>query len=311
MEDYESRPTFAELTRTFHNFCKTPGRYLYIQGDEYAINYQAGSYTTNISADPNEIQPLLNRGLPDGSAYGAKSNGSLCRTTLTEVSTGTRPLNSPHRFARAPNQLDYPQPAVGTRPEHFHPSQSMELEDAQGLLPTRTSHATGHGMWPIRGRTTGTVSVPSPTPGPLAHTTSMSSPGDGLKTRRFENLSPAGTGTASSGTASPRHPGRQIAPLASREDSWLTEAPDSPAWHPPAITDPRTISRRSPAMSHPHGSSLPREGFPAGHPLSQTPGSTTPISSQWSKPDDSSSYLLPPPHPAPIRPPEDGYLEPK
>nr|VZH94081.1 unnamed protein product [Spirometra erinaceieuropaei] len=74
MEDYESRPTFLELMRLFHDFCQTPGRYLYIQGDEFAID-RVTQYTPFLSSpapwsDFHEMRPVpaTLRGVPDGNA---------------------------------------------------------------------------------------------------------------------------------------------------------------------------------------------------------------------------------------------------
>ncbi|CAL8089961.1 unnamed protein product [Calicophoron daubneyi] len=145
MEDYESRPTFAELTRTFHNFCKTPGRYLYIPGDEYAISYHANSYAS--AGDTHELQTLFPpRGVPDGSAN-VKRNGSLCRS---DASGGTgAPLHSVRSAAG-----EYIQPYMGERSDQFLMGRSDEPEEMQALLPTR-SISTGsgaHSMWPLRPR---------------------------------------------------------------------------------------------------------------------------------------------------------------
>ncbi|VDN95949.1 unnamed protein product [Rodentolepis nana] len=66
MEEQESRPTFLELMKCFHKYCQTPGRYLYIEGDEYAIT-RTTPYTPS-PAPWTELKPLLgaNRGIPDG-----------------------------------------------------------------------------------------------------------------------------------------------------------------------------------------------------------------------------------------------------
>nr|CDS21907.1 epidermal growth factor receptor [Echinococcus granulosus] len=66
MEEHESRPTFLELMKCFHKYCQTPGRYLYIEGDEYAIT-RASPYTPS-PAPWTEMKPLPSsfRGVPDG-----------------------------------------------------------------------------------------------------------------------------------------------------------------------------------------------------------------------------------------------------
>ncbi|VDD79757.1 unnamed protein product [Mesocestoides corti] len=68
MEEHESRPTFMELMKCFHKYCQTPGRYLYIEGDEYAITRNT-PYTPS-PAPWTELQPLPSsyRGVPDGIA---------------------------------------------------------------------------------------------------------------------------------------------------------------------------------------------------------------------------------------------------
>ncbi|THD26934.1 hypothetical protein D915_002361 [Fasciola hepatica] len=307
--DQHSRNSLARFT----TFAKHLGvicifKYVQTSGDEYAINYHASTYSTNISADTHELQPLLHRGMPDGGTYGVKSNGSLNHNTFAEVSTGTMPPNSPNRFTRSPNQLDYPHASTGPRSDQFHLSHSLDPDDSQAQLPTRTN-PTSHGMWPIRGRNTGTMGV-------SGHSLAAASPRveatGGVKPRRFDSLlpNPVNSETPTTvGGASPRNLSRQIVPLASREDSWLTEAPDSPAWHPPTNGNPGIMNRRSPGVVHRPDSSLAHEG-PSIPCTAQLGGRTGQFNPQLSRTDDSSSYLLPP-IPAPIKLPEDGYLEPK
>lgn len=130
--------------------------------------------------------------MPDGSACGPKANGSINHKAFTEVSASSMPPNSPHRFIRSPNQLDYPHSPGALQTARFDSSQSVDPDELQAQLPTRTN-PTSHGMWPMRGRTAGTTpaSVHSlASLSPRAETISR-----GSTPRRFDNLSSRATNT--------------------------------------------------------------------------------------------------------------------
>ncbi|KAF5405312.1 Receptor protein-tyrosine kinase [Paragonimus heterotremus] len=281
MEDYESRPTFAELKRTFANFCKTPGRYLYIQGDEYAIHYHTSNYlgSTNQSSENHELHPLLSgRGAPDGSAS-PNANGSLFHGQRGgDLGANTIGYRNRHPCSfPTSSDLDYNQQSLNSDARHESLDVGPEPHESHSLLPVR---AVGHSIWPSRNR-------PSAAHGghptlPLIDTSSDSG-----------HSRPTAVGASSN-----------KAPIAAREDSWLSEVPGSPPWR----------TARSPGVTAPlPNATMPSDTsgrLPNSTEVRQPPSSRAEPTRKPGQFSDVSDYQLPPPR-SPPSAGLDGYLEPK
>nr|CAH8869712.1 unnamed protein product [Trichobilharzia regenti] len=215
MEDYESRPTFIELMRTFNNFCKTPGRYLYIEGDQYALNYfhNANSGSVNFSTESHELQPMLSvRGVSDDGTTSSRNN-SLHRhhTMLTDTN-----MNRPYSSGKLQRALS-DQPSEKSDP--YGVGQLNEPTETQLLLPTRSNNGT-IGNHPTRSRRVGAG----------ASTKGSDTNFSGLG--RIWKKSNVNEKTNSDNMSPSKRPN---APLASREDSWLSDIPKS-SGHPESFT---------------------------------------------------------------------------
>uniref|UniRef100_A0A0X3PH98 receptor protein-tyrosine kinase n=1 Tax=Schistocephalus solidus TaxID=70667 RepID=A0A0X3PH98_SCHSO len=136
MEDYDSRPTFLELMRLFHDFCQTPGRYLYIQGDEFAID-RVTQYTPFLSSpapwsDFHEMRqvPTALRGVPDGNASAG------CKFKFSEGSTDDMGhisgVDGPGR----------PRPMVRLASGETGEEEDKEDADQEALLPMRSGNGS-------------------------------------------------------------------------------------------------------------------------------------------------------------------------
>ncbi|KAF7260764.1 hypothetical protein EG68_05041 [Paragonimus skrjabini miyazakii] len=281
MEDYESRPTFAELKRTFANFCKTPGRYLYIQGDEYAIHYHTSNYlgSTNQSSENHELHPLLSgRGAPDGSAS-PNANGSLFHGQRGgDLGANTLGYRNRHPCSFPTSlDLDYNQQSLNSDARHEPLDMGPEPNESQSLLPVRV---VGPSIWPSRNRPSG-VHGAHPTL-PLIDTSSDSG-----------HSRPTALGASGN-----------KAPIAAREDSWLSEVPGSPPWRTarsPGVTAhlPNTTM---------HGDTSDR--LPNSIEVKRPPSSKAESTRKPGQLSDVSDYQLPPPR-SPPSAGLDGYLEPK
>ncbi|KAA3674984.1 epidermal growth factor receptor [Paragonimus westermani] len=281
MEDYESRPTFAELKRTFANFCKTPGRYLYIQGDEYAVHCHMSNYlgSMNLSNENHELHPLLSgRGAPDGSAS-PNANGSLFHGQRGgDLSANTIGYRNRHPCSFPANSdLDCNQQSLNSDARHEPVDGRNEPNESHSLLPVR---AVGHSIWPSRNR-------------PFA-------------VHGGHPVSPVVDTSSDSGHARPTALGGwgSKAPIAAREDSWLSEAPGSPPWRtarPPGVSAPLPNSTMHGDMSGRLANSdeVKQWSSTRGEPT-RKPGELL----------DVSDYQLPPPR-SPPNAGLEGYLEPK
>ncbi|TGZ71661.1 hypothetical protein CRM22_002516 [Opisthorchis felineus] len=275
IEDAVSRPTFVELQRTFNNFCKTPGRYLYIQGDEYAIKYQNNSYlgSATFSAETHELKPLIHgRGVPDGSPN-TKANGSafhegdigILDYARLHPSCQIQGSGSEYLPQSEDNQLD----AFGN---------VVEPNESDALLPTRSA---GHSIWPLRHRT--------PAVG------ASFSPGDADRTSPLRNTKMESSNVVSR------------APLASREDSWLADAPGSPAWRSSRNVEPdrATMAGHAP---HPGRSVGIHSMTPQSTPSPYGPGRGFPPTPMGATANNETSFQFPATGmPSAIL---EGYLEP-
>ncbi|KAF6780328.1 hypothetical protein AHF37_00201 [Paragonimus kellicotti] len=296
MEDYESRPTFAELKRTFANFCKTPGRYLYIQGDEYAIHYHTSNYlgSTNQSSENHELHPLLSgRGAPDGSAS-PNANGSLFRGQRgSDLGANTIGYRNRHPCSfPTSSDLDYNQQSLNSDARHEPLDVGPEPNESHSLLPVR---AVGHSIWPSRNK-------PSAAHGghptlPLIDTSSDSGHSRPIQSSLsyvlFSFQQPTAFGALGNKTS-----------IAAREDSWLSEVPGSPPWRT-ARSPGVTASLPNTTMHGDTSGRLPNFTEAKRPPSSR--GESTRKPGQLS---DVSDYQLPPPRSPPTAG-LDGYLEPK
>lgn len=283
MEDCESRPTFVELMRMFNNFCKTPGRYLYIQGDEYAINnYFGNTYSgaVNLSTESHELQPILvHRGASDGSTVGQR-NGSLHRPNTVQTDTSLTPS---HALGRQHSGLSE-QLGTRTRPPIDMDALGMpgDPDESQLLLPVRSNNfanPSASSFVSRQARSRGAV-VPSSNPS-VAMVTGLG---------RIWKRSNA-TGFDSPST---RHQlstfntdSQNKAPLAVREESWLV--------------DP---SKSSPASSPIRSKPLTNVTMPSRFTFDSTTG--------INHPSNQTEYLSVPRHHPPLISPEvEDYLQPK
>ncbi|CAH8627518.1 unnamed protein product [Schistosoma intercalatum] len=307
MEDYESRPTFIELMRTFNTFCKTPGRYLYIEGDQYAINYfhNTNSGSGNFSSESHELQPMLSvRGVPDGGTTPHRNN-SLHRhhTMLTEPSM-TRPYSS-GKLLRALSD----QPSERSDP--FSVGQTDEHTETQLLLPIRSNNgnAGNHSTWQSRQHGVGT--------GGLSNTSDTNFSGLGRIWKRSNFHDKVNSDSISLVK-------QHKAPLASREDSWLNDIPRQPD-HPEsissvALSDPATASTTTKTsewsgISPSYNKSRNHSNF-GGKNLEEMSTKFSPRthdnSSNSFRKNTVTDYLLEPPPPPPVpRGLPDDYLQPK
>ncbi|TNN17802.1 Epidermal growth factor receptor isoform 5 [Schistosoma japonicum] len=305
MEDYESRPTFIELMRTFNTFCKTPGRYLYIEGDQYALNYfpNTNSGSGNFSGESHELQPmLLMRGVPDGGATPHRNNSLHHHHTILTEPSMTRPISS-GKLQRALSD----QPSE--RPDPFCGGQTNEPTETQLLLPIRSNNGNlgNHSTWQTRQRGVGAGSSSNTCD---AHFSGLSRIWKRTNIHEMDN--------SDNTTKQPK------APLASREDSWLNGV-SKQSDHPEsngsaALSDVSTAKISDWSGVLPSYKQLRNQFNIGSKTLTEgnnkfSPSTIDSPSNSLRKSNDV-DYLIAPPPPTPPQPPlprllQDDYLQPK